>query len=229
MKELPIVVVACRVVEDLLAPHLPEGLAREVIYTDYGLHRHPARLNETLQETLEAIAQPSLVVLGYGLCGDGLNGLQAGRHWLLMPRTDDCVALLLGSRQAYRREFEAAPGTYYLTKGWLESDDHPLKEYEEYVQRYGAQDAAWIMDMQYQHYERLAFVAHNQADLDRYRPQAQRVAGYCRRWGMRYQEMLGSDAYVRRLVAAAWTPDEAGSDFVVVPPGGEVHQAQFLE
>ena len=75
---------------------------------------------------------------------------------------------------------------------------------------------------------RLAFVAHSQADLVAYRPQAQEVARYCQRWGMRYEEILGSDAYVRRLVEVAMALDTRDTGFVVIPPGGELCQAMFL-
>ena len=227
-EKLPVVILACQVMESMLEGLLPEGLASEINYFDYGLHRLPDKMTWTLQEAIDSIEQPSLVVLGYGLCGNGLNGIKAGRHTLLIPRVDDCIALLLGSRQAYFREFESVPGTYYLSKGWLESGSHPLKEYEEYKQKYGLEDAAWIMDQQYQHYERLAMVAHNQEDLDKYRPAAQEVARYCERWGFRYEEILGSDAYVRRLIEVAAALDQADGDFVVVPPGGEIDQNQFI-
>ncbi|MCL7454503.1 MAG: DUF1638 domain-containing protein, partial [Anaerolineae bacterium] len=190
----------------------------------------------TLQETLDGLEEPSLVLLGYGLCGTGLKGLQAGRHTLLVPRVDDCIALLLGSYRAYMHEFQEIPGTYYLSKGWLESGSHPLKEYEEYVPRYGAKEAMWIMDQQYQHYERLVLVAHKESDLEAYRGQAQEVAQFCARWDMRYEEILGSDRYIRQLVElvqqAADTGtvalDGAGQDFLVIPPGGEIHQEQFM-
>jgi hypothetical protein len=181
-----------------------------------------------LQDAIDSVDEPSLVVLGYGLCGNGLNGIKAGNHTLLVPRTDDCIAILLGSRQAYVREFEAVPGTYYLSKGWLESGSHPLKEYEEYVEKYGPAEAEWIMDQQYQHYERLVLVTHNDADMDKYRSQAQKVARYCERWGMRYQEILGSDDYVRRLVEVASALDRADGDFLVILPGGEISQNQFI-
>jgi hypothetical protein len=159
-----------------------------------------------------------------------------GKHILLVPRVDDCIALLLGSRREYIRQFEAVPGTYYLSKGWLESGSHPLKEYEEYVPKYGAEQAAWIMDQQYQHYERLVLVAQSQADLDAYREQALQVARFCERWGMRYEEFLGSDVYVQRFVAVASNLEAAGtfaalsasSDFLVILPGGEIHQEQFM-
>ncbi len=224
----PVVVIACQVFQNLLERLLPEGLAEQVTFMDYGLHRVPNKMTWTLQDALDAIETPSLVVLGYGLCGNGLNGLKAGRHTLLIPRTDDCIAILLGSREAYMREFDAEPGTYYLSKGWLESGSNPLQEYREYVEKYGPEDAAWLMDQQYQHYRRLVLVAHSPEDLAKYRPQAREVADYCAQWGMRYEEILGSDVYIRRLVAAAANPEEAGDEFLIVPPGGEVRQEEFI-
>lgn len=226
--KLPVVIIACKVMETLLAHLLPPGLAREIHYLDYGLHRVPAKLTWSLQEAIEAVEEPSLIVLGYGLCGNGLNGIQAGRHTLLIPRVDDCIAILLGSRRRYVEEFEGVPGTYYLSKGWLESGSHPLKEYHEYTEKYGPDDAEWLMDTQYQHYERLVLVTHNEEDLETYRPQAQEVAAYCERWGMRYEEIVGSDAYVRRLVEVAAALDKADDTFVVVPPGGVIRQDQFI-
>ena len=226
--KLPVVVIACQVLQSMLEQLLRQDLAKQVTFMDYGLHRVPSKMTWTLQDTIDSIEEPSLVVLGYGLCGNGLNGIKAGRHTLLVPRTDDCIAILLGSRQAYVREFEAVPGTYYLSKGWLESGSHPLKEYEEYVGKYGQAEAEWIMDQQYQNYERLVLVTHSEADMDKYRSQAQEVARYCERWGMRYQEILGSDDYVRRLVAAAAALDRADGDFLVIPPGGEISQNQFI-
>lgn len=225
---LPVVIIACQVMQSMLEGHLPPQLAQNVTYMDYGLHRFPSKMTWTLQDAIDSVEEPSLIVLGYGLCGNGLDGIKARRHTLLVPRSDDCIAILLGSRQDYRREFDAAPGTYYLSKGWLESGSHPLKEYQEYVEKYGPEDAAWVMDQQYQHYERLVLVAHTRADLEKYRPQAQEVARYCQQWGMRYEEILGSDAYVRRLVEAATALEKAGDDFVVIPPGGEIRQAQFI-
>jgi hypothetical protein len=225
---LPVVVIACQVLQDMLERLLPRDLARQVTFMDYGLHRVPAKMTWTLQDAIDSIEEPSLVVLGYGLCGNGLQGIKAGKHTLLVPRTNDCIAMLLGSNHAYMREFEAEPGTYYLSKGWLESGSHPLKEYREYVEKYGADDAQWIMDQQYQHYKRLVLVAHSQADLEKYRPQAQEVAQFCEQWGMRYEEILGSDEYVRRLVEVAVALDKADDTFLVIPPGGVISQDQFI-
>jgi hypothetical protein len=227
-RELPIVVLACRVLQTLLERLLPPGVAQRVSFLEYGLHRVPARLTWELQAAIDRIETPSLVVLGYGLCGNGLNGIQAGKHTLLAPRADDCIAILLGSHRAYIEAFEAEPGTYYLSKGWLESGSHPLKEYQEYVPKYGEEDAMWIMDQQYQHYRKLVLVVHNEEELAQYRPQALEVARFCERWGMRYEEKIGSDAYVRRLVTAMSAPEAIGDDFLLVPPGGTLRQEAYL-
>lgn len=234
-QRLPVVFIACQVLQDMLERLLPEALSRQVTFMDYGLHSVPQKMTGMLQHAIDAIDEPSLIVLGYGLCGNGLKELQAKKHTLLVPRTDDCIAILLGSYQAYIREFQAVPGTYYLTKGWLESGSNPLQEYEEYVPRYGAERAMWVMDQQYQNYKRLALVTHSQADMQKYRPQAQEVARFCERWGMRYEEILGSDAYVRRLVEVAQaldngdkSPEWIDDDFVVIPPGGKIRQDMFM-
>ena len=224
----PVVIISCQVLQDLLGDLLPPALTADVIFLDYGLHRVPARLASQLQETIDRIKDPSLIVLGYGLCGNGLHGIRAGIHTLLVPRADDCIALLLGSRRDYLREFQSVPGTYYLSKGWIESGSHPLGEYEDYVPRYGPEQAMWIMNQQYQHYERLVLVAHSQADLEKYRRQALPVAQFCERWGMRYEEILGSDRYIRRIVELVTALEDVDGDFLVIPPGAEIRQEQFI-
>ncbi|MFN2149031.1 MAG: DUF1638 domain-containing protein [Anaerolineales bacterium] len=224
----PLVVIACRVFQGLLERYIPAGRQAEVTFLDYGLHRVPKNLTASLQEQIDAIEEPSLILLGYGLCGNGLNGIQARQHTLIVPKADDCIAILLGSRQAYREQFNLEPGTYYLTKGWLESGSDPLKEYHEYAEKYGEEEADWLMDQMYRNYRRLVFVAHEQADLDAYRSRALEVARYCERWGMRYGEIIGSDGYIARLAEAGLNPGSGRDDFLLIPPGGEIRQADFL-
>jgi len=226
--QLPTVVIACKVFQDLLERFLPPGLAEQVTFLDYGLHENPKKLTIALQEQIDGIKKPSLVLLGYGLCGNGLDGIKSGQHTLLIPRADDCIAILLGSYKTYLSEFNNNPGTYYLTKGWLESGSDPLREYNQMIERYGVETSGWIMDQQYRNYKRLVLVAHTQEDLETYRPRALEVAEYCQRWDMVYEEVLGSDAYIRNLVVAAMELDDSNEDFLLIAPGGVVRQNQFF-
>jgi hypothetical protein len=224
----PVVILACQVMHSLIQPHLPNTQI-PTTYMDYGLHTHPKKMTPTLQAQLDALPEPNLVLIGYGLCGNGLDGLQAGPHTLIIPRADDCIAILLGSYRAYIQAFAEQPGTYYLTKGWLESGSDPLKEYRSYAEKFGEENAGSLVDLMYGNYKRLCFVAHTQSDLDEYRPRALEVAQFCaQRWGMTYEERLGSDDLIRRLLEAPQRPDALGEDFVVIPPGGTVKQQMFI-
>ena len=223
-----IVVISCAVFQHLLEEMLPKELSAEVTFLDYGLHAVPKNLRATVQKTVDSVSEPSLVVLGYGLCGNGLNGIEAGQHTLLIPRADDCISILMGSYDTYLKEFNGNPGTYYLTKGWLESGTDPLTEYHNMVEKYGQETAEWLMDEQYQHYRKLVLIAHTQEDLEKYRPRAQEVAKYCERWGMQYSELVGSDAYITGLMQAITTLQASNEDFLLVPPGGTLKQSQFI-
>jgi hypothetical protein len=232
----PIVILACRVFQHWVEQFLPPGWTEYLTFFDYGLHALPKNLRQTIQQAIDSIEQPSLIVLGYGLCGNGLDSINAGKHYLLIPRTDDCIAMLLGSYKAYRHEISTEPGTYYLSKGWLEAGTNPLSESQALEKKYGDETAAWLMDTQYHHYRRLVMLACNQQELEAYRPKALEVADFCYRWGMRYEEMLGSDEYVQRLVALAVSlkhaeelpSDEAGrGDFLIIPPSDVLTQDLF--
>ena len=134
----------------------------------------------------------------------------------------------MGSRQRYLEQFHENPGTYYLTKGWFEVGSDPLSEYEGLVEKYGEDTADWLMETQYQHYKRLLFVAHRKEDLDAYRSRALEVARYCERFGMVYEEYMGSDAFLKEIGFVLESQESVSSEFIVVPPGGTLKQGMFL-
>lgn len=224
---MPIVVLACRVLQSLMEPYLRDAPV-PATFMEYGFHRTPQLMTPALQDEIDRIAEPSTVVIGYGLCGNGLAGLKSRQHTLIVPRADDCIAILLGSYQRYVEEFSAEPGTYYLTKGWLESGSHPLKEYRELLDQYDEATAGWLIDEMYRNYKRIVLVAPNAAELEAFRPRALEVAEFCAaRWGYRYEERIGSEEFVGRLVTTAHALPESTDEFIVVPPGGEVKPEMF--
>jgi Protein of unknown function (DUF1638) len=210
-----------------MEPHLRD-VKVPATFMEYGFHRTPQLMTPALQEQVDGIAEPSTVIVGYGLCGNGLVGLKARQHTLIVPRADDCITILLGSYRRYMEEFSAEPGTYYLTKGWLESGSHPLKEYREYLEKYDEETAAWLIDEQYKNYKRVVLVAPNQEELEAYREQAREVADFCAaRWGYRYEERLGSEDFVGKLLQLGPQLGASTDDFLVIPPGGEIKQEMF--
>jgi hypothetical protein len=221
------IVLSCPVMRDFLGPRVAaSGVC--VIYMDYGLHVRPKRMAPVLQAELDALTEPHTVLLGYGLCGTGLVGLSAGPHTLIIPRADDCIAILLGSHDAYVQAQGERPGTYYLTRGWLEAEQEPLSEYRGYVTRFGQEAADYVIDAMYAHYTALCFVASTAAELDDCRQLIDPVAQFCaERWGMGYEARVGSAALVERLLDAPRNPGRLGQDLIVVRPGGSVELWMF--
>ena len=222
----PVVVIACRALEELIRSVLPPAIP--MTFLGYELHTRPKDMRPALQARLDALERPSIVLLGYGLCGNGVAGVKSGRHVLVIPRTHDCIAIFLGSFHAYAERFRKDPATFYLTKGWLESGDGPLFDYREYVRDYGEETANDLIDMLYRHYRRLCFVAFSDAELVQYRPQLDEVAQFCRtRLNMTYEKVRDSDALIAQLTAMPERLDQGNEEFVVMPPGGEVSESMF--
>jgi hypothetical protein len=212
-------VIACATVIEEMLPLLPPGVNHQVL--DFGLHVDPESLKRALQDAVDASVPPAeTIVLGYGLCSQAVIGLRANGCTLVIPRVDDCIAIFLGSGEVYRQQFRAEPGTYYLTKGWIEAGDGPFAEHDRLVARYGQEKAEWVTHEMLKNYTRLALINTGQCELERYRAYARRTAT---RFGLRYEEIAGSTALVKKMVHGPW--DE---EFVVVPPGGAVCYEHFF-
>ena len=212
-------VLACATVMEEMLPLLPPDLPYQVL--GFGLHINPTNLKRALQEAVDAAASTvDFLILGYGLCSMAVIGLRANGCTLVVPRVDDCISIFLGSGQAYKQQAHTEPGTYYLTKGWLEVGDTPFNEYDRLVDKYGPKKAEWLIRAMIKHYTRLALIdTGRQVDLERYREHACRLA---ERWGLRFEEIQGSDALVRQMLFGPW--DEG---FVVVPPGETIRYEHF--
>ena len=215
-----VMLLACATVIEEMVSHLPPGISYQVL--DFGLHVDPKALKRTLQETIDAVP-PSVetILLGYGLCSMAVVDLSSDRCRLVVPRVDDCIAIFLGSSAAYQAQRDAAPGTYYVTKGWIEAGDLPFAEYDRLVATYGEEKAGWLMDQMLNNYTRLALINTGQYALDRYRDYCHRTAA---RFGLSFEEIPGSDALVRKMLHGPW--DDA---FVVAPPGHVITFLDFMD
>jgi hypothetical protein len=133
----------------------------------------------------------------------------------------DCIAIFLGSHAAYCDQSGSEPGTYYLTKGWIEAGDMPFAEYDRLVEKYGQEKAIYLLKLMLANYKRLALINTGQYAIDRYREYARSMA---EQFNLRYEEIDGSDALVKKLVHGPW--DE---DFVILQPGETFRLEQFLD
>ena len=203
-----------------MLPLIPSGMQHQVF--DFGLHINPEKLHRKLQEAIDAVSgKYDTILLGYGMCSQAIVGIKANDCRLVAPRVDDCIAIFLGSRSEYTQQSQQEPGTYYLTKGWIEVGDTPFSEFERSVQRYGTETAEYIYQMMMGNYKRLALINSGQNELEKYRDYAQRTA---KKFSLRFEEIPGSDRLIKKMFSGDWD-----KDFVVIEPGQSFTFADFID
>ena len=196
----------------------------EVQYLPQNLHRDPEKMTGRIQQALDKIAETfEKVILGYGLCSNGVVGLKAPAHGLYIPRVHDCIALYLGSRQAYYEIFSKHPGTYHLTTSWIRNRKDPLGLVEhEYTRRVGREMAEETMQMEIKNYDYISFVNTNTDNAERFRDRARQNAAH---FNKQFIEYNGSDQYFKKIL---FGPYEV-SDFIYITPNEIVKQKEFLK
>lgn len=211
-------VIACETVIEEMMSFLPQDVSHEVL--DFGLHLRPDGLKQKLQECIDhSNDQADVLLLGYGLCSMAVVGLTARSAHLVIPRVDDCIAIFLGSCAAYQDQAKQEPGTYYLTKGWIEAGDTPFEEHQILVEKYG-EERAWRMTrLMLRNYKRLAYIDTGNYEVERYRSYARQTAD---KFSLRFEELDGSPDLVKKMVFGPWD-----HEFVVVAPGQTVKYTDF--
>ena len=72
-------------------------------------------------------------------------------------------------------------------------------------------------------------VGYSQQELEECRPLAMKVADFCaKRWNMEYEEVIGSTTLLEQLIRMPARIDGDNSEFVVLPPGGQIEVEMFL-
>lgn len=211
--------IACGVLRRELERLSKEGISFTFLLQ--GLHLDPAAMGRPLQEAIDALERTELdrVVLAYGLCSNGVAGLCARTHPLVIPRSHDCLGLLWGDPRALEADRAREPGTYYLSRGWIEAGAAPLDKLATYRGRMGDEDAEWGVREEFRHYTRLVWIETGQDPDGLFRQAARANAEFL---GLAFESVQGQGEFLRRLVT-----EPAFDGCIVVPPGERLLSGQF--
>ncbi len=181
-----------------------EGLVpkeTEMVSLEFGLHQSPDELRSKLQEEIDRTRDVDAILLGYGLCSMGTVGLSSSHCRLVIPHTHDCIGIFLGSNQKYEEQFQHEPGTYYLTKGWINHVGDPYTVFLKWQKKYGTAKARFCLKKTFGNYTRLAFIQTGKGDQTQYIAHARKVA---RKLGLRFEKIEGRRSILKKMISEEW-------------------------
>ena len=125
-------VIACKVFYQELKDIIGDERNIDIEFLPQGLHDLPASesMRERIQEKIDEMEEKDdydYVILAYGLCSRGVEGLKAKNAQLVIPMVHDCIPLLLGSFEL--KENLDNGGTYYLSRGWIDCGGDTYKQH----------------------------------------------------------------------------------------------------
>jgi hypothetical protein len=193
----------------------------EFCFLKQGLHNTPDVLREQVQRAIDqADGDFEAILIGYGLCSNGLEGIVARDTQLVIMHGHDCITFLLGSKERYRDYFDRHPGTYWYSPGWIDETLMPGKErYERalrtYTEKYGADNAQYLMEMEQgwlEKYTTAAYVDLGFYDTERHKAYTQE----CAEWlGWTCDVLNGDPTLIVDWLEGNWDP----ARFLIVNPG----------
>ena len=131
------------------------------------LHISPERLKVAMKAAVADADKPGVtIVLGYGLCSNAVLGLKTEHATLVVPRVDDCIAMMLGSNEAFAAESAKARGSYYVAKAYLDECDTIMSEHEKLVEKRGVERAERMMRLLLEHYTRIVLIKTGRYDVE---------------------------------------------------------------
>lgn len=214
-------IIACETIKDEIIKALEmAGRDFPTTFLRAGLDNKPENLRQALEAELEPLAEPSLILLGYGFSNGALVEFPAGKHTLVAPEAEDVICLILGS-QTRRDAVLAEKLSYIITDGWLKGDSL-FVDFDKTVEKRGQEKAVKLYKSMLGFYQRFLLVDTGVYDLVPYRKKLEELGGLL---GLPVEDAPGDLSWLVRLVSGPPWDDtfvkaEPGQTLTIDPEAG---------
>ena len=190
----------------LLSDH---HLEYPVYFLPSKLHSSPSQLHEYLQTIIDAQMDVDQILICVSGCGGGTSGLKATTAELVIPKTRDCVDILL-SQDSVPNIRRAADGIF-LTDSWMEFFRESSLDYQSMVNLCGQSRAEERLKTIYQGFEHFYIIDTGTYDLSPVKESIQPLVSLL---GGTLEIVPGKYGILKKLVTGVFD-----DDFQIVPKG----------
>ncbi len=211
--------IACNTLKDEIMMVVKEfEIDYPILWIVSGMHTTPEKLNKAIQSQIDCVGNVDDIILLFGSCGNCLHGLKSDEARIIFPRVDDCISLFLGGNPK-KAELEKEGHSYYITKGYLESEANIWTDYTRTVARHGEEKATRIMRLMLKNYQKLRIIDTGAFDLEDFVEETKPMAA---KLELEHEVIPGALNILVKALRGQW--DE---DFVTIQPGESVNYAHL--
>ncbi|MCD8018121.1 MAG: DUF1638 domain-containing protein [Clostridiales bacterium] len=216
-----------REIEQIVAEYPRDIDIAPIFYVPSGMHHTRDRLQEAVRGEMRRLDDLHIdrLLLCFGLCGNMADDLETGDYETVMPKTHDCITLLLGSAER-RNELDKKQRSYYLTEGWLQGEANLHRQYKEAVDRYGQAVADSIYEQIFQGYESLSLIDTGRGDFDAFTRKGREIAAdfHLQLWCLK-GDMRWLTAYLLQDIENLKKDDR----IILYPPHSRISWRDFVQ
>lgn len=183
----------------------------EVSYMDEAYHSHPENMRVYLQEEIDNDRKADKIVVCASKCGGGTSRLRARHADLIIPKTRDCIDILLSNEKTSLKDLYRPYKGIFYTASWVEYMKKTKLDLKTFRAKKGRAEADKIYKEIYEGFNNFYIIdtgCFNVLDLEDYLQPALRLLGG------KLDIIEGRCGIIRKIATCNF--DE---DFHVIKPG----------
>ena len=212
------VILCCPTLKRELLAALEEAKSEAVvIFLPDGLHSDPRHLHKYVQDVIDSIQNAERIVVCPSGCGGGTIGLKATHCPIILPRTRDCIDILLSDANA--KEIYRPKHGVFFTDSWAEYGKRSSIDLNTLIEKKGKEEAEDFLRKLYKGFEHFYIIDTGVYDME---PVREYLEPLRKVLDGQIDYIKGNYGVIRKIASGNF--DE---DFLLVPQGDEVPKSYF--